>query len=52
MFGKTEGSMREIGKITKWMDQECLLGLMEENTLVIIKMIKKMASENLSGILT
>jgi len=35
-------SLKETGKITKWKAKESLLGLMVENMLVIILMIKSM----------
>lgn len=40
--GTTKESLKETGKITKWKAKVSLLGLMVENTLVIILMIKNM----------
>ena len=44
-------SLKETGKITKWKAKESLLGLMVENMLVIILMIKSMELVLLNGLM-
>ena len=46
--GETRNT-KENGKIVKWMGKENLDGMMVENTLELIKMIKKMVMVNFIG---
>jgi len=49
IFGKMEGNILEIGKRTKCMAKDNLLGSMVRSTMVIMLMTKSKVSENLSG---
>lgn len=48
LSGETS-NMKGNGMTAKWMDKENSDGMMEENILELIKMIKKMATENSIG---
>lgn len=49
MFGKMAEDTKEIGKKIKCMDKEFILGLMDVNIMVIMKMIKNKVTGSIHG---
>ena len=49
MFGQTEEDTKVIGKKIKCMEKEFILGLMDVNIMVIMKMIKNRDMVNTLG---
>lgn len=49
MFGQTEEDIKVIGKKIKCTDKEFILGLMDVNIMVIMKMIKNKGMVNTHG---